>query len=83
MMEQITLGLSVHRPEMIPSMTQRMRRHDAIVLEELASPGFGKMLSGSMSIAMRMRLTRKAFNTRYILRNEMPPEPSWPFTKPL
>jgi hypothetical protein len=33
-MQKITLGLSVHRPEMIHFIADRMQQHDAIFLEE-------------------------------------------------
>ena len=49
-MEQITLGLSVHRPEMITIIAEQMRKHDTIILEEPPTPEFGEMLSGGMSI---------------------------------
>ena len=38
--QKITVGLSVHRPEMIPFMADCMRQHDAIFLEEPPDPGF-------------------------------------------
>ena len=50
MIQKITIGLSVHRPEMIPIMAEQMRKHDTVVLEEPPSPDFGKMLRGDMSI---------------------------------
>ena len=49
-MPQITLGLSVHRPEMTPSIGDRRRRHEAIFLEEPPDPGFEKMLAGNLSV---------------------------------
>jgi hypothetical protein len=45
-MEKIVLGLSVHRPEMIPFIADWMRRHDAIFLEEPPASGFEQMLDG-------------------------------------
>jgi hypothetical protein len=49
-MQQITLGLSVHRPEMIPFIADRMRRHDAIFLEEPPAAEFEKMLEGALAV---------------------------------
>ena len=49
-MSRITVGLSVHRPEMIPWIAERMRQHEAIFLEEPGSPDFQKMLSGELAI---------------------------------
>jgi hypothetical protein len=49
-MPKVTVGLSLHRPEMIPRMAEDMRRHEAIFLEEPGSPGFQLMLSGELSI---------------------------------
>ena len=46
----ITLGLSVHRPEMIPIAAVLMRRHDAIFLEEPPAAGFEQMLEGSLDV---------------------------------
>jgi len=49
-MQKITLGLSVHRPEMIPFMADLMRRHDAIFLEEPPAAGFAQMLTGELAV---------------------------------
>ena len=49
-MQKITLGLSVHRPEMIPYMADWMRRHDAIFLEEPPAAGFAQMLTGELAV---------------------------------
>jgi len=49
-MQKITLGLSVHRPEMIPYMADWMRRHDAIFLEEPPADGFAQMLTGELAV---------------------------------
>ena len=49
-MQIITLGLSIHRPEIIPFMAREMKRHDAIFLEEPSAANFGQMLRGSISI---------------------------------
>ncbi len=49
-MRFVSLGLSAHRPEMIPLMAEAMRRHAAIFLEEPPTPGFGPMLEGELSI---------------------------------
>ena len=48
--QRVTLGLSLHRPEMIPVMLEQMHNHDIIVLEEPPSPDFGAMLNGGMTI---------------------------------
>ena len=48
--QRITVGLSVHRPEMIPIMERCMRQHDAVFLEEPPDPGFEPMLSGALSV---------------------------------
>ena len=49
-MSKITLGLSLHRPEMIPWIEERMRQHEAIFLEEPGSTDFQQMLSGELAI---------------------------------
>jgi hypothetical protein len=49
-MQNITLGLSMHRPEMIPFMADWMRRHDAIFLEEPPTEGFEQMLGGLLDV---------------------------------
>ena len=48
--QNITLGLSVHRPEMIPLIADRMRCHDAIFLEEPPADGFEPMLAGALAV---------------------------------
>jgi hypothetical protein len=47
---KITVGLSLHRPEMIPWIAERMRQHEAVFLEEPGSPEFQRMLSGGLAI---------------------------------
>lgn len=47
---QINLGLSVHRPEMIPLIGDWMQQHDAIFLEEPPESDFRPMLRGEVSI---------------------------------
>jgi hypothetical protein len=49
-MRQITLGLSMHRPEMIPIISRQMRRHEAIFLEEPPVAEFVDMLTRNISI---------------------------------
>jgi hypothetical protein len=49
-MSNITVGLSLHRPEMIPWIAERMRQHEAVFLEEPGSPEFRRMLSGGLAI---------------------------------
>jgi hypothetical protein len=48
--QKITLGLSMHRPEMIPFLADWMQRHDAIVLEEPPVEGFEQMLQGAIGV---------------------------------
>jgi hypothetical protein len=50
-MQKITLGLSVHRPEMIPLIAAGMRRHEAIFLEEPPVAGLKQMLEGKLGVA--------------------------------
>jgi hypothetical protein len=47
---QITLGFSVHRPEMVPLTFALMQRHDALFLEEPVSADFNDMLQGAVTI---------------------------------
>jgi hypothetical protein len=49
-MQKITLGLSLHRPEMIPFLANWMQRHDAVVLEEPSADGFEQMLQGTLAV---------------------------------
>ena len=49
-MPKVTLGLSVHRPEMIPFIADCMRPHDAIFLEEPPAAGFEQMLQGALNV---------------------------------
>jgi hypothetical protein len=49
-MSKVTVGLSLHRPEMIPRIAEGMRQHEAIFLEEPGSPDFQPMLSGQLAI---------------------------------
>ena len=48
--QKITLGLSLHRPEMVPFLADLMQLHDAIVLEEPPVDGFQEMLQGSLAV---------------------------------
>jgi hypothetical protein len=48
--DRIILGLGLHRPEMIPVMSEWMGSFDTILLEEPASPEFDLMLAGGISI---------------------------------
>ena len=50
LMVTTTLGLSIHRPEMIPFIAQEMRRHEAVFLEEPPDANFDKMLAGTMAV---------------------------------
>ena len=47
---KIVLGLGVHRPEMIPILSEWMESCDVILLEEPPGEGFTRMLSGGISI---------------------------------
>jgi hypothetical protein len=49
-MKQVTVGLSTHRPEMLPLIAGSMKNHDAIFLEEPPTTGFRQMLNGAMEI---------------------------------
>lgn len=49
-MQQLSVGLSLHRPEMLPLICASMRRHDAIFLEEAVTPGFERMLRGELPV---------------------------------
>jgi len=49
-MQRVTLGLSIHRPEMIPIIAESMKQHDAIFLEEPSVENFSQMLRGKISI---------------------------------
>ena len=48
--QNITLGLLVHRPEMIPLIADRMRCHDAIFLEEPPADGSEPMLTRALAV---------------------------------
>jgi hypothetical protein len=48
--DQITLGLSMHRPELISFTADRMRHHDAVFLEEPPTDGFEQMLTGALAV---------------------------------
>jgi hypothetical protein len=45
-MQKVSVGLSLHRPEMIPLISEAMRRPEAIFLEEPPAPGFDQMIRG-------------------------------------
>ena len=49
-MQQVFVGLSLHRPEMIPLISEAMRRSEAIFLEEPSAPGFDQMIQGELSV---------------------------------
>jgi len=49
-MQKVTIGLSLHRPEMIPFLANWMQRNDAIVLEEPPVNGFEQMLQGALAV---------------------------------
>ena len=49
-MQQVSVGLSLHRPEMIPLISEAMRRPEAVFLEEPPTPGFDQMLRRELSV---------------------------------
>jgi len=49
-MQQVSVGLCLHRPEMIPLISEAMRRHHAVFLEEPPAPGFDQMIRGELSV---------------------------------
>ena len=49
-MPQVTIGLSMHRPEMTPVISDHMCRHEAIFLEEPPDAGFEPMLAGHLAV---------------------------------
>ena len=49
-MKRITIGFSIHRPEIIPATAELMRSHAAVVLEEPPVPEFQEMLKGALPI---------------------------------
>ena len=72
--QKITIGLSVHRPEMIPLIADWMRRHEAIFLEEPPADGFESMLAGALAVDDYLRpldVEYPAFSRDmcYLLRN--------------
>lgn len=72
-MQQVTLGLSLHRPEMIPLIFDRMECHEAIILEEPPDTGFERMLAGRLAVdeyLMQLDVEYPAFsrNMCYLLR---------------
>jgi hypothetical protein len=50
-LKNITLGLSMHRPEMVPFLANWMQRSDAVLLEEPPTEGFEQMLQGEIAVA--------------------------------
>jgi hypothetical protein len=50
-MKHVTIGFSIHRPELIGIMADLMHRHDVIFLEEPPANDLEKMLQGDLSIA--------------------------------
>ena len=49
-MKAITIGFSIHRPEVIGITADLMHRHDVICLEEPPANGLREMLQGDLSI---------------------------------
>lgn len=49
-MQRVTLGLSVHRPEMAALIYDQMRQYAAIFLEEPPHPDFDQMLAGNLAV---------------------------------
>jgi hypothetical protein len=56
-MSRITVGLALHRPELIPWIAERMRQHESIFLEEPGSSSFQLMLSGESALPEHCRRT--------------------------
>ena len=54
--QKITLGLSTHRPEMIPLIADQMQRHEAIFLEEPPAGDFEQMLKGALKVDDYLKL---------------------------
>jgi hypothetical protein len=52
---KIIIGLSSHRPEMIPLISEAMSRHRAIFLEEPPCDDFDRMLKGEVSVKTYLR----------------------------
>lgn len=49
-MKQVTIGFSIHRPEVIGIIADLMHRNDVIFLEEPPAHGLKQMLQGTLSI---------------------------------
>jgi hypothetical protein len=49
-MKSVTIGFSIHRPEVIGITADLMHRHDVICLEEPPANGLQEMLQGALSI---------------------------------
>lgn len=49
-MKKITLGLAMHRPEMIALIADQMQQHQAIFLEEPPAADFEQMLKGELPV---------------------------------
>jgi hypothetical protein len=49
-MKRVTIGFSIHRPEMIDMTDALMQGHEVIFLEEPPQSGFQQMLAGDLSI---------------------------------
>jgi hypothetical protein len=57
-MQRVSVGLSLHRPEMLPFIAEWMGQHDAIFLEEPPSPSFDQMIGGQLSVEEYRCLSR-------------------------
>lgn len=55
--KHITVALSAHRPEALSAAAKLMAEHDAVLLEEPDTPGFRRMLDGTLSIGDYLRAT--------------------------
>ncbi|MGD9172529.1 MAG: hypothetical protein PVF29_00115 [Desulfobacterales bacterium] len=49
-MKKITIGFSIHRPEIIGLTADLMQAHEALFLEEPPQAGFQQMLAGALSV---------------------------------
>jgi hypothetical protein len=49
-MQKVTLGLALHRPELIQLMSGHMQGHEAIILEDPPEGSFNQMLAGLIGV---------------------------------
>ena len=46
----VTIGFSLHRPEMVPLISKYMQTHEALFLEEPPTIDFGRMMTGHLTV---------------------------------